>query len=167
MKKVVLVATALIAAYSVGAFAEDVGVVDMKTIFVNSPKAQAIKIALRKELTKKFDPEQEKIVKMSDALKADLEKYQKNESVMDAKDLEALRTKIINQQIAYRNAQSKLQNQVAEVQNKSLDVFMDSVKAAAKEVGVKDKLQLILPSTEVLYSENSKDVTKDVIDNMK
>ena len=82
MKKVVLVA-AVAAFCSIGVFADGIGVVDMKTIFTTAPQVKTIKAGLAKQ----FEPQKDKLEKMSQSLQADIAKYQKNKAVMDKKDL--------------------------------------------------------------------------------
>lgn len=163
MKKLVLGLAICCTAFSVSAFAAGIGVVDMKTVFSTSPKAKEIK----ETLTKQFDPQKTKLEKMGTALQADIAKYQKNKAVMNKTDLTALEASITNQENAFRTAQAKFQQEVFDAQNKSLEQFMDSIKAAVKTVAEKDKLDLVIPSNDVLYTKNDKDITKDVLDNMK
>ena len=164
MRKLVLGLGVVLVACSVSALAEGgVGVVDMKTIFSTSPKVKSIKAGLMKE----FNPQKEKLEAMGKALQADITKYQKNKAVMDKKDLSTLEASITTQETAFRTAQAKFQQDVFNAQNKSLETFLDSVKAAVKVVAEKDKLDLVVPSNDVLYSKDDKDITKDVVDNMK
>lgn len=163
MKKVALVVAVFVAAWSVGALADGVGVVDMKSIFSTSPKVKSIKA----ELTKQFSPEKTKLETTGQALQADITKYQKNKDVMNKKDLAALETSITNQETAFRAAQAKFQQDVFNAQNARLTQFMDSVKASVKMVAEKDKLDLVIPSNDVLYTKNDKDLTKEVLANMK
>lgn len=164
MRKLVLGLGVVLVACSVSALADGgVGVVDMKTIFSTSPKVKEIKA----ELTKQFNPQKEKLEAMGQALQADIMKFQKNKAVMDKKDLTAAEAKITSQETAFRDAQTKFQQDVFAAQNQSLETFMDSVKAAVKVVAVKDKLDLVIPSNDVLYTKEQTDITKDVLDNMK
>lgn len=164
MKKYVLVVAAAVAFCSVSALADGgVGVVNMKTIFSTSPKVKAIKA----DLMKQFNPEKAKLEAMGNALQADIATYQKNEAVMNKKDQAAKQASITVQETAFRTAQTKFQQDVFTAQNKSLEAFMDSVKSAVKVVAEKDKLDLVIPSNDVLYTKNDKDITKDVLDNMK
>lgn len=163
MKKLVLGLAICCTAFSVSALADGIGVVDMKTIFSTSPKAKTIK----ETLTKQFNPEKAKLEKMSTTLQADIAKYQKNKDVMNKKDLATLEASITSQENAFRDAQAKFQQEVFNAQNQSLEQFMDSIKAAVKTVAEKDKLDLVIPSNDVLYTKNDKDITKDVLDNMK
>ncbi|OGT43712.1 MAG: hypothetical protein A3F13_07135 [Gammaproteobacteria bacterium RIFCSPHIGHO2_12_FULL_40_19] len=163
MRKVVLAVAVFFAAWSVGAFADGVGVVDMKAIFSTSPKVKAIKA----ELTKQFNPEKTKLESMGQALQGDITKYQKNKDVMNKKDLATLETSITNQETAFRTAQAKFQQDVFNAQNARLTQFMDSVKASVKTVAEKDKLDLVIPSNDVLYTKTDKDLTQEVLKNMK
>jgi outer membrane protein len=164
MRKLVLGLGVILVACSVSAIADGgVGVVDMKTVFSSSPKVKAIKA----DLEKQFNPQKEKLEKMSQSLQADIMKYQKNQAVMDKKDKSTMETSITTQETAFRAAQAKFQQDVFNAQNQSLETFMNSVKAATKVVAEKDKLDLVIPSNDVLYTKNDKDITKDVLDNMK
>src|SRR3990167_2774003 len=163
MKKLVLVVAAVAAVVSVSVFASGVGVVDMKSIFSTSPKVKEIKA----ELTKQFNPEKTKLESMGQALQSDITKYQKNKDVMNKKDLAALEASITNQETAFRAAQTKFQQDVFNAQNARLTQFMDSVKASVKTVAEKDQLDLVIPSNDVLYTKNDKDLTQEVLKNMK
>lgn len=164
MRKLVLAVAAVAVVFSASIFADGgVGVVDMKSIFSTSPKVKAIKA----ELTKQFNPEKTKLEGMGQALQADIAKYQKNKDVMNKKDLATLEASITNQETAFRAAQAKFQQDVFNAQNDRLTQFMDSVKASVKTVAEKDKLDLVIPSNDVLYTKNDKDLTQDVLKNMK
>lgn len=163
MRKLVLGISVVLAACSFSALADGVGVVNMKTIFSTSPKVKEIKANLEKQ----FNPEKEKLQKMGQTLQMDIMKYQKNKAVMSKKDLETLEASITKQETAFREEQQKFQQDVFNAQNKSLETFLDSVKSAVKVVAVKDNLDLVVPSNDVLYSKDGKDITKDVLDNMK
>ncbi|PIZ04016.1 MAG: hypothetical protein COY58_06630 [Gammaproteobacteria bacterium CG_4_10_14_0_8_um_filter_38_16] len=163
MKKLVLGLAISCAVFSVGALASGVGVVDMKAIFSQSSQVKEIKASL----TKQFEPQKEKLQKMSTALQADVAKYQKNKEVMNKKELTALETSITKQETAFRDAQTQFQQDVFNAQNKSLEKFMNSVKASVKIVAEKNKLDLVIPSNDVLYTKGDKDITKAVMKDMK
>ncbi|MCX7125411.1 MAG: OmpH family outer membrane protein, partial [Gammaproteobacteria bacterium] len=60
MKKIAMLVAVVFAMCSVSAFADGVGVVDMKTIFSTSPKVKQIKA----DLTKQFEPQKNKLTTM-------------------------------------------------------------------------------------------------------
>ena len=163
MKKIVMLVAVSVAAWSIGAVADGVGVVNMKTIFSTSPQVKEIKA----NLTKQFDPQKTKLEKMGQALQADITKYQKNKDVMNKKDLTTLESSITAQETKFRDAQGKFQQDVYTAQNQRLTQFMDSVKASVKVVAEKNKLDLVIPSNDVLYTKDKTDITQQVLSNMK
>ena len=163
MKKMTALVAVACAAWSIGVCADGIGVVDMKTIFTTSPKVKSIKA----NLTKQFDPEKAKLEKMGNALQADIAQYQKNKAVMSKDDLKKNQDKITAEENSFRDAQTKFQQDVFNAQNKSLEDFMGNVKAAVKIVAEKEKLDLVIPNNDVLYSKGDKDLTKEVLDNLK
>ena len=165
MKKAVAITVAAIfTACSMSVMADgDIGIVNMKTIFSTSPQVKSIKA----ELSKQFEPRKDQLEKTGKALQADIEKYQKNKDVMSKKDLATLESSITAQETAFRDAQSKFQQDVFAAQNASLAKFMDNVKTSVKTIAEKNKLNLVIPSNDVLYSNNDSDITKEVMDEMK
>ncbi|MDP1574905.1 MAG: OmpH family outer membrane protein [Coxiellaceae bacterium] len=163
MKKMTALVAVACAAWSIGASADGIGVVDMKMIFTTSPKVKAIKA----NLTKQFDPEKAKLEKMGNTLQADIAKYQKNKAVMSKDDMKKAQDSITAEESAFRDAQTKFQQDVFNAQNKSLETFMGDVKAAVKVVADKQKLDLVIPNNDVLFSKGDKDITKEVLENLK
>jgi len=151
------------AVWSVGAVAQDIGVVDMKVIFKTSPKAKDI----NKSLKDQFSSRKTDIVEMGKTLQKEVQQYRKNRSVMNKKNMRTLQGKIQKQSIALRKAQVKFQSDLATAQNKKMKVFIAEVKAAVKKVSRKKDLDVVLPSNAVLYSSDKLDVTSDVLSAMK
>lgn len=163
MKKILLLVATLCAAWSISACADGVGIVDMKTIFSTSPKVKEIKAALNKQ----FASEKDTLQKMSKDLQAHILKYQKEGSVSKKEDKLALQKKITEEEAKLRDAQAKFQQDVFAAQNQHLTQFMDSVKAAVKVVAEKNKLNLVIPSNDVLYTAHDMDITQEVMTNLK
>ena len=162
MKKLIICAVAFAATCSASVLAESVGIVDMKQIFTTSPKVKEVKA----ELTKRFSPQKDTLDKLAKSLQSDISKYQKDKTVMNKKDLEDLQTQISNEEMQFRQEQTKFQQDVYTAQNQQLEKFMGIVKTAVQTVAQKDKLDLVLPDNDVLYSNNTLDITKQVLDAM-
>lgn len=165
MKKLcIALLLSFMAIWSIGAMAdEEIGVVDMQTIFKSSPRAQAINKALKSQ----FASRKENIVKMGKALQTEIQQYQKNQAVMDKTKIKALQEKINKQSVALRQAQAKFQQDLVTEQNKKMKEFIDDVKSAVAKVAGKKDLEVVLPSNAVLYSKPKLDITSDVLSNMK
>lgn len=163
MKKLVPALAAACVVWSVGACADGgIGVVDMKTVFTTSSKVKTIKAGLAKQ----FDPQKAKLEKLGNALQSEIANYQKNKAVMSKDDAKKAQDQIAKDESNFRDAQTKFQQDVFNAQNKSLEDFMSSVKSAVKVVAEKQKLDLVIPNNDVLYSKDNNDITKDVLKNL-
>lgn len=163
MKKLVLMSVVALTAWSAVAMAEQVGVVDMKAIFADSQKAKEIKTQLEKQ----FNPQKEKLQKMAQTLQENIQNYQKNQSVTDKKALAAEQDKITKEENTFRDEQAKFQQDVMKTQNEKLEQFVNNIKQSVKTVAEKNKLDLVIPSNDVLYSKEGMDITKQVQDDLK
>lgn len=148
---------------SMGAWAGDVGVVDMQKVFQSSSKAKTIS----EDLKKQFSSRRANIVKMSEALQADVQKYQKNESVLSKAQLTQLQESISKQGNTLRQAQSKFQSDLMAEQNKKMSGFINQVKASVSKVAKKKNLEVVFPSNTVLYSKDELDITSEVLADLK
>ena len=163
MKKIVsLAAVSAAMLLSINAVALSVGTVDMEKVVTDSPQAKKIKA----EMEKKFGPDRTKVLEMGKTLRADVQKYQKNQTVMNKKDLDALQKKIADEQSSLRDLQSKVQAEISEEQNKKMDEFMADVKSAAQKVAKKQGMELVLPQRSAIYVADGSDITQKVIDSM-
>lgn len=164
MKKVIIaICLSLAAVWSVGAMAEDIAVVNMKTIFRSSPQAKSINASLKKQ----FSVRKAGIVKMRQQLQAEVQKYQKNQTTMSKASLATLQQKISMHSAALRQSQPKFQSDLIAAQNKKMKAFLNRVKAAVSDVAKRKGLDLVLPNNAVLYSKSKLDVTASVLSAMR
>lgn len=167
MKKLMLaVCIALIGMWSVASFAATtprIGVVNMQTIFRDSPQVKKINASLKRQ----FAGRKDSIVKMGKQLQSALQNYQKNKAVMSSKDLTALQSKITKQEMQLRAAQAKFQKELFEAQNKQMTAFMNKVRGVVKTVAAQKNLSMVLPKNSVLYSDNNLDLTKQVLSKLQ
>ncbi len=163
MKKVFQVAAVSAALMmSLSASALSVGTIDMESVVTKSPQAKKIK----SEMEAKFGPDREKVMALGKSLQADIQEYQKNQSVMNKKDLDALQKKISDEQSQLREIQGKVQAELSKEQNAKMDEFMKDVKTATQKVAEKEKMDLVLPARSVIYVSEDSDITQKVIDAM-
>lgn len=163
MKKIISIAAVSAALLvSVNTWAADIGTVNMETVVTDSPQAKKIKA----EMEKKFGPQRTQIMDMGKTLQADIQKLQKDRSVMSKKDLAALQKKIGEEQSALQTLQSKVQSELSKEQNAKMEEFMSAVKAATQKVAKKEGMALVLPENSVIYAEDGSDITQKVIDAM-
>jgi outer membrane protein len=148
---------------TVSAWASEIGVVDMQQIFQTAPQVKKI----NDSLTQKFQERKDNLVKMSNELKEDFQKYQKNKAVTGQKELADLQTQIETKEANFRQEQAKFQQDVFQAQNQEMTKFIDQVKGVVKTVAADKKLDMVLPKNTVLYSQDSLDITSAVLDKLK
>jgi len=136
-----------------------VGTVNLQQILQQSAQTKAI----NKKLDAQFSDRRKALDTMAASLKSDIEKLQKNQSVMDSKTSNALKEKIVKEESEFRAKQAAFQHALFDAQNKALKGFMNQVHAAAKEVAVQKKLDLVLSNNGVLYNKDSVDITSAIL----
>lgn len=159
-----LVASAVaIACFSASAWAEQIGVVDMQSIFQSAPQVKKINA----DLTQQFQSRKDSLTKLSDQLKDDIKKYQKNKAVMSKDDLSALESKITNEETQYRQDRATFEQDVYQAQNQQMSQFLTKVKESVKTLASQKKLDIVLPKNSVLFSQDNLDITSDVLASLK
>lgn len=153
--KVLLAALCLSCGVTAYAASSDIGVVDMNTIFKNSPQVQK----KSKQLQTQFAKQRKSIMQMDQDLQKTLAALQKNSATMSKKQLATKRAAAMKQEEAFRLAQQKFQSDVMTAQNSAMASFMVKVRAAAADLAKKDHLQIVLPKNAVLYSSSAADLT--------
>ena len=149
--------------WSAAAIGQTVGRVDMRQIFQASPQVKNINTRLEKE----FSPQRERIINLSKSLQEDAKKFQRNEAVMSEKEKQDLKNKIDEKQKELQQAQVEFQQGLYNAQNKAMGEFMTKISGAVRAVAEKEKVDLVLPKDTVLYARDSKDITSDVISELK
>jgi outer membrane protein len=155
---------ALATLWSVATFAaESIGVVDIQQIFQNSPQVKKVNDSLKKQ----FSSRRDNIVKLGKTMQDDAQKYEKNKTIMSSKDANALKDKVAQEQRDLQQEQTKFQQDLYEAQNKQMGVLMVQLKDIVKKVAADKKLTVVIPKNSVVYSDNSLDITSDVMDKLK
>ena len=165
MKRLVMVVcVALAAMWSFSAVANSrVGVVNMQKLIQHSPQVKQ----LGEQIKAKFATRRTKMIAMSKQLQKNIVKYQKNKAVMSAAQLAALKAAITTQETQLRTAQVQLQQALFHAQNTAMTKFVAKLRAIVKSIASEKKLDMVLPSNTVLYSDNSLDITADVEQRLK
>lgn len=145
------------------AWAGQIGIVDMQQVFQQSTQVKKI----NDDLTKQFSSRRDEIVKLNKDFQANVQKFQKDKTVMSAKDLDDLKNKITTQEGQLRQEQSKFQQDLFAAQDAQMKKFMDTVKSVVQKIADDKKLDVVLPKNSVLYAGNGMDITSDVIGKLK
>lgn len=161
MKKLVfLVGVCLAMLWSVSSWAAGVAVIDMQQIFQNSKQVKAINDGLEKQ----FAAQKKSVDDLGKQLQANIDKYKKDQTVMDPKAANALKDTIRDQEQKLQQQQTDLQRQLFEAQNKAMTQFLDKIKEIVKGMAGSQDYDVVLPKNALLYSKDNLDITAKVLD---
>ena len=161
MKKLVfLVGVCMAMLWSIGSWAAGVAVIDMQQIFQNSKQVKAINDGLEKQ----FATQKKSVDDLGKQLQANIDKYKKDQTVMDPKAADALKDTIRDQEQKLQQQQTDLQRQLFEAQNKAMTQFLDKIKGIVKGMAGTQDFDVVLPKNALLYSKDNLDITAKVLD---
>lgn len=161
MKRLVcLVGICLAMLWSISSFAAGVAVIDMQQVFQNSKQVKAINDGLEKQ----FATQKQGVDSLSKQLQVNIDKYKKDQAVMDKKTADTLKDTIRDQEQKLQQQQTDLQRQLFEAQNKAMTQFLDKIKEIVKGMSTSQDFDVVLPKNALLYSKDNLDITAKVLD---
>lgn len=161
MKRVMSVIGICVAAlYSMSAMAGAVAVIDMQQIFQNSKQVKEINSGLEKQ----FSSQKQSVDNLGKDLQKNIDKYKKDEAVMDKKTADNLKNTIRDQEQKLQQQQTDLQRQLFEAQNKAMTQFLDKIKGIVKNIAGSQDVDVVMPKNALLYSKDNLDITTKVMD---
>jgi outer membrane protein len=140
-----------------------VGVLDVQKVMQKSPQVSVMQAKLKKQ----FAPQEKKITAAQKQLKADFDKYNKDQAVMKDADKKALQKKILAEQSKLRNLQTQFQQQLIAAQRTAMQSILKDIEGAVEDVAKDQKLDLVLTKASVAYNNPDLDVTDQVIKKLK
>lgn len=144
-------------------FANQIAIVDMQQIFQTAPQVKKINDALQKQ----FSSRREEIVAKGKTFQDEVQKYQKDKTVMSSKDSNATKDKLTKEENDLRQLQAKYQQDLYAAQNQNMNEFMKQVKDAVKSIAMEKKLDVAIPKNSILYASEGLDITQDVLKKLK
>lgn len=161
MKKFLLVTliSACTALFASAALAADVviGIVNVTQLFNDSPYVQKANKTLQdnaKDMEKKVQVQQKKIQSLVD-------QYNAIKTVTSARD--KLQKQILAEQTKLNQMTQDYQQKIRDEQNSGMQQFNTMVRLAVEKVAKEKHINTILPSSSILYTDNTWiDLTKDV-----
>lgn len=145
---------------SASAFAESkIGVVDLQKIMQTSSQMKDIQQKLEKE----FKPRRDKLVAMETSLKADMEKFKRDNAVMTAAQKKDMEKKIITAQQQFERDGQQYQQELSTANNEAMEALYSKVRAAIAKVAKEDKFDLVVQKDAAPYSVDSLDLTDKVV----
>ena len=163
MKNILKVVVFGLSVVCMSSYAFAVGTVNMGAILQHSPETSKIQSTLKSH----FSGEQKKLQAQALSLQSALQKYEKNKAVMSKAQLATTKSSLQKQEIALQQGKQKFQQEVAAMQMKLSKKMFEDVKASIQKVAKSQKLDLVMPSTVVLYAGKTVDITNQVMSGLK
>jgi len=163
MKNILKTLICSLSAVCVSSFALAVGTVNMANVLQHSSETAKI----QKTLTSHFSGEQKTLQAQAKNLQSALQNYEKNKAVMSKSQLAKTKTSLQKQEIALQQGKQKFQQAVTAMQMKLSKKLFADVKASIQTVAKRQKLDLVLPNTVVLYAGKTVDITDKVMSSLK
>lgn len=159
MRKLVLLALLALPLNQVCAQELKLAIVDMQVVLQNAPQIAK----LNDQLAKQFKPRQESILQAKKNLETQVNNLEKNGAVLDDKEREKLKNRIITDRNNLQTTLTAYQNDFSQAQNKSLQTFSKQLDKAVNSVAQKDHLDLVLQKGGVLFAKSGLDITQQVL----
>jgi outer membrane protein len=100
---------------------------------------------------------------LSKQLQTNIDKFKKDQTVMDTKTANTLKDSIRSQEQKLQQQQTDLQRQLFEAQNKAMTQFLDKIKGIVKGMASTKDFDVVLPKNALLYSKDNLDITTQVL----
>lgn len=173
MKKAILaVVTSGLLLLTSNAFAADapapasapikIGVIDLQQIMKNSTQI----VAVNAQLTKEFQPRQQKIIDAQKAFQAESDQLSRNSTTMTDADRSKLQDQIITDRSNVQGMMLSFQRDVNAAQNEALQKFMAQLNTVVSTVAKAGGFDLVLQRAGVPYVNTNLDITKQVLDQL-
>ena len=136
-----------------------IAVVDVNQVIQQSSKMKTV----ADQMSKEFKPRQEKIVKLQKQLKTDLEKLQRDETVMSNTEKKKLQDKIVSTKRELQRTEEDFQQDLNREQGREMEKFTANFKVAVDKIAKNGHYNLILQKNSVPYADANIDITDQVI----
>lgn len=163
MKKNIWLSAIAALCLSFGANAERIGVVDINKVMGSSKQAAEIKA----KLEKKYRPREEKLLALQKTIQEDIQKLQRDASVMTDEQKKSLQEKIMKARQGFENKGRAFQQEVNKAQNEEMQKLFGQVKSVVDSVAKSEKYDVVLQKDAVQYIAGNNDITNKVIAKLK
>lgn len=136
-----------------------IGVVDMQQILQKSTQIKTI----NDQLARQFKPRQDKIIAQQKTLQDEINKLNKDGSVMNPTDRNKLQDKVIKERADLQGVAVAFQRDVTAAQQQAMQGFMTKFTSVVANVAKSGNYDLIMQRAGVPYMKDNLDVTNQVL----
>ncbi len=165
MKKVILAALTggmlLLTATCVSADIK-LGVVDLQQVMQKSTQITTI----NNQLTKQFQPRQQKILAAQKSLQTEIEQLNRNSATMTETDRNKLQDQVIADRANVQGMMLAFQRDVNTAQNEAMKKFMAQLNTIVSNIAKAGNYDLVLQRAGIPFVKNELDITSQVVDGL-
>ncbi|MBC8948184.1 MULTISPECIES: molecular chaperone Skp [Xenorhabdus] len=165
MKKILCAAGLSIAlAFSAGAQAADkIALVNVAEVFQQLPAREAV----AKQLENEFKGRATELQRMESDLQTKIQKLQRDSSTMKASEREKLEKEVMAKRDDFAQKAQSFENDNRHRQMEERNKILNRIQDAVKVVAGKEGYDLVLDANTVVYSTSGKDITAEVLKQVK
>jgi outer membrane protein len=139
-----------------------IGVVDLQRIMQTAPQMKSIQEKLEKE----FRPRRDKLVKMEEELKKDMERFKRDTAILSVDQKRDLEKKIVASQQTFEREGQQYQQELSTAHNEAMEDLYTRIRKAIEVVALAEKYDVILQKDAAPFSGSQFDVTDHVLKNI-
>lgn len=162
-KKIVLVALLGLAGSVFAADSNPIAVVNLTEVFQQVPQGQPAFA----QLQKKYSSQAQKLQNQQDALNAKIKTFQAQQANLNADQRNAQQANLVTQQAQLQKSINDYQSTLRQNQQQLLTAFGNNMKSVVTQISQNSGYHLVLSSQTAVYSDNTVDITPQVIAGMK
>lgn len=167
MKRILVLVALLTALFVPSVYAATntvkVGIVNIDMVIQQSPLA----LSYNEKISKEFKPRQEQLNTAQKTLQTSLDKLTYSGFQMSTDERNKLRNDINEQKRQFDALNASLQQDLQQMQNKYTQDLLNKLGAVIKSIAQSGKYDIVQTNANILYLDNSVDITSEVIKQLK
>ena len=140
-----------------------IGVVDLQRIMQTAPQMKAIQDKLEQE----FRPRRDKLVKMEESLKNDMQQFKRDGSILNQDQKKNLEKKIVTAQQSFEREGQRYQQELSTAHNEAMERLYNRIRVSIDLVAKEGQYDVVLQKDAAPFSAAQLDVTDKVLKNIK
>ena len=118
------------------------------------------------KLNKDLEPQRNRLDQLRKELAAIEEKFQKNASIMSAKEKTDLQTQARQKMEEFQNLAQALQKRAQDVQQEMVQKMLPKMEEAVEEIRKASNIDIIIERKNVIWAEPATDITKKITEKL-
>ncbi|AWK15042.1 molecular chaperone Skp [Candidatus Fukatsuia symbiotica] len=142
---------------------DKIAIVNVAQIFQKLPAREAV----AKQLENEFKGRATDLKSMEEKLRTDMEKLQRDRSIMKTSDISSMEKNIMEQRETFGNKAQTFEIDNRRRQTEERNKILSRIQDAVKTVATKKSYDMVIDVSAVVYALPSKDITADVLKEVK